>query len=176
MSALIEALRAEHQSMRDLFNLLEIEVDEKGGTDFGLIEEILTYCANYPDQYHHPKEDLVYRALVAADPDAAHDLEDLESEHVIMAFAAGEIRRLARRASEGDGEAKADLPAKMAAFLRFYRDHMRREETEFFPRAIKTLSPEAWMAIEEKVVDPADPMMMEKARQDLDARLAHRGR
>jgi hemerythrin-like domain-containing protein len=26
--------------------------------DFGLLHEILEYCLAYPDQYHHPKEDL----------------------------------------------------------------------------------------------------------------------
>ncbi len=41
----------------------------------------MDYCLNYPDLYHHPKEDLVLEHLKAADPVAAAAVGDLAAEH-----------------------------------------------------------------------------------------------
>ncbi len=66
MIELIEALRQEHSDIARLLDAIDLQVNG-GSPDFGLLHEILEYLLTYPDQYHHPKEDLIYRALCRHD-------------------------------------------------------------------------------------------------------------
>ena len=169
MFTLIDVLQREHASMRELLTLMEDQVTLFNSPDYALLEEILLYCETYPGAYHHPKEDLIFEALCAEAPDAEEALEDLEAEHLIMASAARELLALSGRAAKGETDAAEDLPQKIAAYVRFYRAHMRREESDFFPRALEALSPETWLALETRVVNPTDPAFAEKSAAMLQA-------
>ena len=64
MAEVVRQLRQEHTSMARLLDVLErqIAVFRQGGDpDYDLIEAVVEYCLTYPDQCHHPKEDLVFR-------------------------------------------------------------------------------------------------------------------
>ncbi|MEO1190430.1 MAG: hemerythrin domain-containing protein [Pseudomonadota bacterium] len=163
MFTLIDVLQNEHRTMRDLLGVMEEQVAKPGEPDYDLIKEILYYCESYPDIYHHPKEDLIYRVVCEQAPEAAAGIEDLEAEHMIMASAAQEIRNLVAAATEGDQDADAIVGEKVGAYLNFYRTHMQREEQEVFPVAQEVLSETDWLALETQVVNPTDPYHAEKA-------------
>ena len=42
------------------------------------------------------------------------------------------------------------------------RDHMHREEDEFFPAAVKFLTPTDWLEIGSECTAPADPLFGDK--------------
>ena len=163
MFTLVDVLQREHASMRALMDLMEEQVAEETTPDYGLLGEILLYCESYPDAYHHPKEDLIYAALRKHAPDAADAVEDLEAEHVIMASATREILGLVSRAVAGDISAEENLPQKIGAYVRFYRAHIRREESDFFPKALEALAPEHWLELETHVTNPTDPLFSAKS-------------
>ncbi len=167
MFTLVDVLLKEHQSMRELLLLMQEQLDQPEVPDYALLAEILQYCETYPGSYHHPKEDLIFDALCEEAPDAAAALEDLEAEHVVMAGAARDLYRLVNAATEGDAAAADNLPRKVGAYLRFYRMHMRREELEFFPLALETLSHERWLELESQVMNPTDPLFEQRARARL---------
>jgi len=162
---LVDVLRREHGSMRDLLQLMEVELERPSAPDYALLREILQYCETYPGAYHHPKEDLIYQALCREVPEVAASLEDLTAEHMIMSFAAAEILRLVDTAEAGEAAAQDQLAEKIDAYLRFYRSHMRREEQDFFPKAEAALTEEQWLALESQVVNPTDPLFAERAAQ-----------
>ncbi len=167
MFTLVDVLLKEHQSMRELLLLMQEQLDQPGDPDYSLLAEILQYCETYPGAYHHPKEDLIYDALCTHAPDAAAALEDLGAEHMVMAGAARDVFRLVSEAAEGDKAAEEDLPRKVGAYLRFYRLHMRREELEFFPLALETLTHEHWLELESQVMNPTDPLFEQRDRARL---------
>lgn len=81
---MIQALRREHANLTRLLDLLEREIDlfdRAGKPDYEIVEAILAYCLDYPDECHHPKEDAVLAKLRARDADAAAAVGDLEGEH-----------------------------------------------------------------------------------------------
>ena len=170
---LVDVLHREHASMRELLSLMQAEAERRGPPDYALLREILQYCETYPGHYHHPKEDLIYRALCAEAPGVAARLEDLEAEHLVMSFAAAQTLRLVEAAAAGEAAARDRLPQKVDAYLRFYRSHMRREEREFFPAALEILTAEQWLALESQVVNPTDPLFAERAAQRLRDMLSH---
>lgn len=150
--------------MARLFALIDREVDGAAEPDCDLLHEIVEYCLTYPDQYHHPKEDLIYKTLSARDPGRAPAIDDLEAEHEELAALTREFATVIERAraAASDGAAEDEGLRPMArAFLEYYRRHMEREERDFYPDAAGALSPEDWAEIEAQVTDPTDPLFRE---------------
>lgn len=163
MFTLIDVLQREHLSMRQLLSRVQDQIQCDGATDYDLLREVMRYCETYPGAYHHPKEDLIFQLLQEVAPEEAAEIEDLTAEHLVMASAARDTGRLIEQAAEGDTAAEESLPQKVGAYLRFYRTHMAREEKDFFPLALRVLTPEQWLALESQVVDPTDPLFAERA-------------
>ena len=83
-SRVLEDLRVEHRAMGKLLELLEHQLDlvaQDRRPDDELLLQIAEYFASVPDIYHHPKEDVVLRRLVARHPGFAEIAGLLEAEH-----------------------------------------------------------------------------------------------
>ena len=84
----IEQLQLDHRNMTRLLRLLrsELEGSRAGDTlDFDLLGSVMEYTLHYPDLFHHPKEDLVYRRILLRDPASASRVGDLLQEHAHLA-------------------------------------------------------------------------------------------
>ncbi len=173
MAALIEALRQEHSDMRRLLDLIKREADTALAPDLDLLHEIAEYCLTYPDQYHHPKEDLIYRSLLRRDPEAVLAIEDIEAEHRELAVLTRELAETIEAARAAQGRLNG-FRSLLRAFVRSYRDHMRKEDQEFFPYAATALTAEEWADLEAEVEDPTDPLFRAKAAERLDSLTSRR--
>ncbi len=74
--------------MAKLLSALERQLavfDQGESPDYDIVQGVIDYCLNYPDLYHHPKEDLVLERLQAVDPVAAAGIGDLAAEHQDLA-------------------------------------------------------------------------------------------
>ena len=49
--------------------------------NYALLLEMVDYLAQYPDQYHHPREDMLFSALLGEDPDFSGRLDKLLQDH-----------------------------------------------------------------------------------------------
>ncbi len=161
MSKVMRALRREHADMAKLLHALERQLDvfDRGGTpDYDIVQGVIDYCLDYPDLYHHPKEDLVLERLRLRDPEAAEAVGPLLPEHEAIAAL---TRRFAEamdnivHEAEVSREAVADLARE---FLEVYRKHIAMEETKFFPAALAALQEADWEAIEKQLGERADPL------------------
>lgn len=154
MPKILDELREDHKNMARLFDLLgrELKTFTTGARpDYELAKKIVDYCLSYPDQCHHPKEDLVYGRLCQRDPAAAQAIGDLEAEHE-------KLSAFTRRFATALGNVLEDeqLPREWFMdlandFLGFSRRHMQMEEVLFFPAARKHLTDADWAEIEAKV-------------------------
>jgi hemerythrin-like domain-containing protein len=172
MPALLEILEQEHADMRRLLDLIKTQADTAEAPDFGLLHEIVEYCLAYSDQYHHPKEELIYAALRQHDPEGAGAIGDIVAEHRELTIATRELATALEAARLGQERPCRDLRVMLRNFVRSYRDHMRKELQELFPYALFTLPPEEWSKLEAEIADPTDPLMRAKACEQLDDLLA----
>jgi hemerythrin-like domain-containing protein len=163
MVAVIDVLREEHANLSRLLDLLEREMADPEIADYGLVKGILDYCLTYPDQFHHPKEDMVYRALARFEHEMSPAIEDLEAEHEEIAILTRETAAALDKATADGAADKAYLAGMVRSFIDFYRRHIAKEEREFFPEALKILDAATWDEIAARVTDPADPLFNEKA-------------
>jgi hemerythrin-like domain-containing protein len=177
MSKVVRALRREHADLARLLGALERQVDifDAGGTpDYDIVRGVIDYCLDYPDLYHHPKEDLVLERLSARDPKAAEAVAKLLPEHEALAALTrrfAEVMDNVLKEAEVSREAVRDLARE---FLEFYRRHIAMEETRFFPAALAALDEADWQAIEAQLGERADPLFggepdarFERLRQDI---------
>lgn len=150
--------------MNQLLSVVERQLScahERVSMDHALMESILGYCLTYPDECHHPKEDLIYRRLVARDPAAAEAVGDLEAHHAKLATLTRAFADALAAAEEDEPGAQQHLEWVGRQFLTTYREHIAMEEGIFFPRALASLSERDWEDIEFEVFDTRDPLFSE---------------
>jgi len=165
-------LRLEHGNQSKMLGLIDEQLAGAGagerldGELLGLVSE---YFSDFPEQCHHPKEDLVFRRLGDRDPDACEGIRDLVEDHrqlqeLTEAFA-GAVRRLKEQPAEA-GPAAVEA---MQKFARHLRQHMEDEEKHFFRVAEERLSPEDWDSLDFRVFDRDDPLFEHAAEQRFQA-------
>src|ERR1700686_2719782 len=99
MSRIIEILLEEHRNIEKLLLVLEQELDvfdHSEPPDYEILQAIIEYFQDYPESYHHPKEDIVFEKLKLRNPPAVTRVGDVEAEHQL------ETKRLQRFAQAVD--------------------------------------------------------------------------
>ncbi len=167
MAAILDTLREDHRNMLRLLDLLEEQLAllwKDGQADFDLLTQALDYCLTYPDLYHHPKEDQVYRCLVEKGI-SQYQVSDMKKAHDDLA---GLTRRLAGALDEwikdqtGD---RKDLVELAESFLDVYRRHIEAEDMIFFPLAEERLEAADWQAIDTDLARMNDPLFGERSAE-----------
>lgn len=168
MTEVMRLLREEHANLEKLLDVLDRQMahfDQGDRPDYDVIGGIVEYCLDFPDQCHHPKEDLVFRKLRARDPAAADAVGDLEAEHA-------ELAKLTKRFADAVDRVlmEAELPrdwirALAEEFVGAYRRHIDMEERVFFPAAERALSPKDWADIDARVTARDDPLFGKETQE-----------
>ncbi len=135
MTHAIEVLRQEHISMARLLRVMEnllCEISDGSSPDFPLLNEISDYLRGYPDQCHHPKEDLIYRKLGDRDPDLRELGGDLEYEHARLTKLSNRFGELLTQAQSETDASLVTFIATLDELVRINRRHMAMEEEQSF--------------------------------------------
>jgi hemerythrin-like domain-containing protein len=173
MSRIIEALLEEHRNIDKLLGVLkqELEVfDHCDRPDYEILQAVIQYFQDYPDSYHHPKEDMVFAKLKVRDPAVAKRIGDVEAEHVIEANRLRQVAEAAAFIASGGEYLRQDFHDAVHNFIEHQRRHMQNEERSLFPAAAKALLPEDWAEIDARMKDQKDPLfndVIEKKFQSL---------
>ncbi len=161
MTDVLDAIHEEHANMAEMLNALERQLaafDAGETPDYDIVRGVVDYCLDFPDLYHHPKEDMVFECLKARDPAAAAEVGDLPGEH-------GELTALTRRLQDAVAAVLGDLEVPrgpfddtLREFLDAYRRHMDKEERAFLPAARRALSAADLAEIQDRLDHPEDPL------------------
>lgn len=135
--------------MARLLDLLERQIDlvEHGLTpDTELLKEIAVFFRCFPDFCHHPKEDLIIRAIAARDREAGSELEHLIADHE---SGCADLQRLSRALVDMllEPETSGRFVTLGRRFLDNERRHMAYEDGPFFDIAERTLLDDDWKAL-----------------------------
>ena len=162
MTNIIEQIRSEHGNMTRLLDALERQIaifDEGGSPDYEIVLGITDYFLDFPDRYHHPKEDLLARKLVESADDAARPLQKLEAQHEELAILSRRFRQYVRRVLEEAELPRGAIVRAAREFIASQRHHMQMEEEHFLPLAENMLSPEDLASLDSELFCEADPLM-----------------
>jgi hemerythrin-like domain-containing protein len=161
MPQAIELLRQEHGNIATLLRTLEWQVaafKNDSRPDYEVIRATLDYFRSFPDVCHHPKEDLIFAKLRERDPAAAERIGDLRKAHEQLAARTREAAAGVRAVLD-EAEVSRDAVVRWASgFIDQQREHMKMEESTFFPAAERALTAKDWSDLAALMTREDDPL------------------
>lgn len=162
---ILSELHQDHINLNRLLEILTYKVErlrEGSHPDFSLMADVVAYVGSYADQYHHPREDVMYEYFRGRDAELDKNFDQCEAEHA-------KLKQLSHDLAESiDGILHdAVMPMdrftdQLDEFVSTERQHLDFEERELFPGIRKLASDTDWQQLDEALPPPADPLFGEK--------------
>ncbi|MDX2507155.1 MAG: hypothetical protein QNL62_22135 [Gammaproteobacteria bacterium] len=160
-------LLIEHDHIRKTLNLLEMLFLDlcRGGTpDLSMMRSIVVYVQEYPEQSHHPLEDMIYSILLEREEKVGL-LHDLLTDHTELELMTRKLRESVELYIKG-GFSKEMLKHQLSIFLIKQRQHLYIEEIEIYPLAQRILTKADWRKIQSTVLRKDDPVFGKRTQND----------
>lgn len=161
MADIIQQLRKDHLNAAKLLDLLEAQIEtlDKGETtDYLLMLDAMHYMTHYPDLFHHPKEDLVFKKLKQRDVSARPTVDNLVEEHKALAEKGVQFYECLQTIVSELMVSRESLESRGRDYIAFLRSHMNKEEDEIFPLASAVLREKDWAEIDTAMEAKEDPV------------------
>ena len=159
----LQVIRDEHAAvasvLRSMLRMLERDPDEESERFFDVLRAMLFYIDEFPERRHHPKEsDLLFPKLARVAPELMPVISRLEDDHLCGEHNVRELQHLLL-AWELLGDSRRPAFEKAArSYVDFYLAHMRTEETELLPVALKKLDEADWAQLNAAFATHGDPL------------------
>lgn len=161
-----QQLSAVTAGMQRFVSLLETGADAPPTTVF---RALLYYIREYPEQIHHPKEDLHLFARLRERTDELDDvIDELESQH---SQGESKVRNLEHALTRYELAGESALPALRSLvddYVLFYSQHRHLEENVILPAARRWLTDEDWADVDAAFAVNRDPFDGDKLEEDLE--------
>jgi hemerythrin-like domain-containing protein len=161
MSKALDIIRTEHRSIATVLENLRRLARGSGGVaafNSAVFGAMVNYLQDFADRVHHPKEDRYLFAPLRRRGAPAEDLiAELEREHIEGWRTLLGLRRGYARLSEAGDAGLPEFARAVEDFAEAYFEHMRKEEEELFPLALKLFTSEEWDAIDRAFAEHRDP-------------------
>ncbi len=159
----LQIIRDEHAAVAAMLRSLVLMMDRGPGDAperfFDVVRAMLFYIDEFPERLHHPKEsDLLFPRLARIAPELMPVIRRLESDHM---NGEGKVRELQHLLLGWEliGETRRAAFSEAArAYVGFYLEHMRTEETQILPVAQKVLTEEDWAQLDAAFEQDRDPL------------------
>jgi len=170
---MLNQLLIEHDHIRKTLNLLEMQFLDlcRGRTpDLSMMRSIIVYIQEYPEQAHHPLEDMIFSILLERE-EKVMLLQNLMTEHTELELVTRKLRDSLESYIKGSFS-KEMLKHQLSTFLIRQRKHLYSEEIEIYPLAQRILTKADWKKIQSAAPHRDDPVFGERTQNDYE--LLHR--
>ena len=161
MSNQIGKWKAEHGDFVRLLGILKSQIGlfhEEAEVNYELMLDIVYYLTQFPDRFHHPREDIAFAKLAERDPSTRIRIRELLGEHKVIASAGKKLVEQLDGILAGAMLQRESVEVNAATYIAYYRQHMVGEETDLFPRLEGILGDEDWKAVGDAITPEADPL------------------
>ncbi len=159
----LQIIRDEHAAvaavLRSMLQMMERDPDDQPDRFFDVLRAMLFYIDEFPERRHHPKEsDLLFPKVARAAPELMPVIRRLEDDHLQGEARVRQLQHLLL-AWELLGDSRRGAFQQAAReYVDFYLGHMRAEETEVLPAAVRLLSDADWAQLDEAFQQHGDPL------------------
>jgi hemerythrin-like domain-containing protein len=172
MPKVLDIIRDEHRSIRTVLDALRYlaryNLTSTATVDPKVFRAMLHYLETYAERLHHPKEDqYLFAAMRQFGPQAEAVIAGLEREHAGGERALRDLDHCLARCEAAGEKRFASFAHAVEDYARNYFQHMKKEEEEVFPLALKLLTPGDWMVIDSAYGDDHDPFIAAQEKKDL---------
>lgn len=162
----VGALLVEHRYAARLLDVLEQQlglVARGRPLDREAVLAAMSYMTEYPDAYHHPREDAMFVRLEKRDPHLHKRIVEIDRAHRTIGLVGKQILAAVQRGLDR-GADEAEVVSRIAEYVRAQREHMTIEEHDLFPRAQQLLDDADLAAIEREFRRVTDPVFEASVR------------
>ncbi len=164
---MLNKLLIEHDHICRTLNLLEMQfLDLCRGRipNLSMMRSIIVYIQEYPEQAHHPLEDMIFSILLERE-EKVKLLQNLISDHTDLEVVTRNLRESLEAYIQGN-LSEEELAHLLSTFLIRQRQHLYIEEMEIYPLAKHILTKKDWEKIQSVVPDSDDPVFGERTQND----------
>jgi len=164
---MINRLLVEHDHILRKLSLLELQyLDMCRGKvpDYSLMRSIIVYIQEYPEQIHHPLEDMIYSILLKRVDDVEF-VQELITEHTQLEVVTRRLRESLESLSS-DIASKEQLKQQLSEFLVGQRQHIYTEEIKVYPLVQSVLTKEDWRQLQSMLPILDGPIFGRRTRDD----------
>jgi monoterpene epsilon-lactone hydrolase len=168
LADIIQTLYSEHHHFESLLDTLEEEAAKLAPgkiPDYQLLLDIIDYLTRYPDQYHHPREDLLFSRMLELDRKFQGKVDRLLREHETLHRYNDQLFGELTRITEGGSAARPELRGSIKRYIEHYRQHIEYESKDIFPQARGTLTDSDLKALSAKTHYLDDPLFGSRVRE-----------
>nr|VFK28812.1 MAG: Hemerythrin-like domain-containing protein [Candidatus Kentron sp. MB]VFK33971.1 MAG: Hemerythrin-like domain-containing protein [Candidatus Kentron sp. MB]VFK76533.1 MAG: Hemerythrin-like domain-containing protein [Candidatus Kentron sp. MB] len=162
---MIEQLHIDHINMARLLDLIDEQLEvfqTRGAPDYVLMADIMQYMANYPDFFHHPKENLIFQRLAELDEGTRPTVAELIEEHEALTRQGDAFLAMLKTVMNEYPVEREDLESCARQYVSTLRAHMNLEERQIFPVLQKRFEEQDWEEIDAAMENREDPLFGKK--------------
>jgi len=172
MPKVLDIIRDEHRSIYAVLDglryLARHSLTGKMTVDPKVFRAMLHYLETYAERLHHPKEDqYLFAAMRQFGPQTEAVIAGLERDHAGGERALRDLDHCLARCEAAGEKRFAAFANAVEEFVRDYLLHMKKEEEEVFPLALKLLSHGDWAVIDKAYGENHDPFIAAQEKRDL---------
>ena len=158
MHGIYRKLCDDHKHMQRLLDVFETLLDELGRQDrdpatLSMILDALDYFSVYPDQWHHPVEDVVFDRLLGKPVDIRDEVEKISAEHKAIAMATRNMNRLFYAVANDAAVERQHLFDTAREYIALQRAHMKKENQLLLPLVDQYLTDTDWAEIADEILE-----------------------
>ncbi len=157
----MQRLVAEHGVIASMMTALDGEIaslESTGAFDIDLVRLILRYMGEYPDRFHHPKEEALFDIAAARDAGFTRLASGIRTEHADLPAVTEELQGILQTIELGQSMPRDEVLARLRSYSDSQRAHMATERDEIFPALEKILSEADWAEGEARARAIEDPL------------------
>ncbi|MCK7596297.1 hemerythrin domain-containing protein [Microbulbifer sp. CAU 1566] len=149
MNNIYRQLCNDHKHMQNLLDVFEHLLHELGKQDrdpatLSMILEALDYFSVYPDQWHHPVEDLVFEQLLSKPVEIRDVVARITAEHSAIAEATRTMNQLFYAVANDAAVERERLFSTAQNYISLQREHMKKENEILLPLVNQYLTDNDW--------------------------------
>ncbi|OGA48520.1 MAG: hypothetical protein A3F74_20155 [Betaproteobacteria bacterium RIFCSPLOWO2_12_FULL_62_58] len=166
----VAIIKQEHRALEMVLEVLQRLVgdiaEQRSERDFALLAAALYYIDDFPERFHHPKEDnYLFKALRRRTRQFNAVLDELQAEHIRSAQMTAYLQCAFVRYQGGAPDGFRLFRAAVDAYAGMLRDHMRKEE-ELLAQPRECLTEEDWREIAAAFETNDDPLFGDNRRDE----------
>lgn len=168
MPKFLATLRDEHRYFQSLIDIgrEQLELLEKDGKpDLDILQDVLRYLAEYPEDSHHPREDLMFERVLKLHSPSSSQIDKLVEGHVYIHDMSNKLYVMAMRANNGENIRRKVFARDLRCFFDGYEKHMHEEDEIVFVRALAVLDDADWADLDARLEDIDDPLFGTRVRR-----------
>ena len=126
----------------------------------------MSYMTEYPDAYHHPREDAMFARLAKRDSSLLARIAEIKRAHRTIGAAGKKLLAALQRLEGNTRVDEGSVISRMNDYVKALREHMSIEERDLFQRAREVLDERDLEEIDRafaRVIDPLFEAAVEDA-------------